>query len=1088
VTILWCALWLVACGGGGATPASASSADEPRCPEPPPPRVAERAPRLLVQDGHAQVVNWMALSGDGRLLATASIDGTMGLWDTRNGMLLRRRLAPGAANGVALDRAGEVLAFAVAHEGRKPHAIRVERVADERGVSLPKGLFALQPDGRTIAVANDNLTLFDTRSGKPRWVVPLSATKASAVGQDLTGERIAVAVPGEVTLVNAADGKVLRRLPIDGESDFERSVFDVALVGDRLLLKGSDGVYRWVDADGSATRLSANMSAMVTERGVWLGGHKGLRSVDPQGGVPRQSIAVGEHLFRTAASFDGRTLALAYLDPIGGPAVKLVDVDSGRVMRTLRGTDRRVFALAVAPDGGQLAVGSQAELSLWQLPSGERTFGSSEGRLLASRALLYGPQGRQLVSHEVPFLRVRDPRSGRVLRAWRPDSPVGLAFRPGTRELLTVSQFGAVERWDLSSIPEPSDDPPAGRRGLRPPPRKRLTRLPYMVEGAKLSPDGRHWLVLHFGGAKRPFGLVDATTFEERWTIESDNLFQRHFAFGPDGQRLYLSTYRARDHELQEPLQPVLQLFDVASGKRLREVELDAAGPMAFRDGTLLMGGLDPTLFDAATLKLKRRIELRDQAQLNVLAHPTLDAFFLGGDGGATAMVSGRGDVQGLLVATPGGDYVATTPDGAYRASLDGARRLSWSFEDPMEAFAFEQFAARNERADLVAARLALKPGERLAPVSRPPRVEIEGGRGARKSATTSTPLRLRASSSRRVDSVRVFVNGRLVRDEALCKPEGRLELDVPLQPGSNRVAVVAYDADGFASNPETLDVVSAARGERPDLWAVALGVSRYPKLAARHQLAFADDDARAIAKALAGLAGPDAPFAKAHVTTLTDAQVSVASTRKALADLSRMRPGDLAVVFLAGHGLRFADGQMRFLTHQASLKRAEAKAHGVGWKQLEKALAQAPGRVLVLLDACHSGHVTTEPVAPNEALAKALAARNRAGLLVFAASRGSQFSYEVGGEGSGSRGLELAWPGKPRGGEELQRGHGLFTAALLEALGGQVPDRDRSGAVELSELIDDVRERVRAASNGKQTPWVARRELFGDLTLMPAR
>jgi hypothetical protein len=139
-----------------------------------------------------------------------------------------------------------------------------------------------------------------------------------------------------------------------------------------------------------------------------------------------------------------------------------------------------------------------------------------------------------------------------------------------------------------------------------------------------------------------------------------------------------------------------------------------------------------------------------------------------------------------------------------------------------------------------------------------------------------------------------------------------------------------------------------------------------------------------------------------------------------------------------------------------------------------------------MLLDACHSGHVTTEPVAPNEALAKALAADNRAGVLVFAASRGSQLSYEVGQKGGGSRGLDLVWQGRPpRATQTLAPNHGLFTSAMLEALAGQVPDRDGSGAVELSELIDYVRERVRQASDGRQTPWVARRELFGDFTVM---
>jgi hypothetical protein len=39
-----------------------------------------------------------------------------------------------------------------------------------------------------------------------------------------------------------------------------------------------------------------------------------------------------------------------------------------------------------------------------------------------------------------------------------------------------------------------------------------------------------------------------------------------------------------------------------------------------------------------------------------------------------------------------------------------------------------------------------------------------------------------------------------------------------------------------------------------------------------------------------------------------------------------------------------------------------------------------------------------------------------------------------------------------------------------------------------VGELVDYVTERVRAASNGMQTPWVARREMFGEFMVAPAK
>jgi hypothetical protein len=61
---------------------------------------------------------------------------------------------------------------------------------------------------------------------------------------------------------------------------------------------------------------------------------------------------------------------------------------------------------------------------------------------------------------------------------------------------------------------------------------------------------------------------------------------------------------------------------------------------------------------------------------------------------------------------------------------------------------------------------------------------------------------------------------------------------------------------------------------------------------------------------------------------------------------------------------------------------------------------------------------------------------------------------------------------------------HGFFTGAFLEALRSAETDRDGDGALQVSEVIQAVTARVTKASAGAQTPWVARRELFGDFKL----
>ena len=142
------------------------------------------------------------------------------------------------------------------------------------------------------------------------------------------------------------------------------------------------------------------------------------------------------------------------------------------------------------------------------------------------------------------------------------------------------------------------------------------------------------------------------------------------------------------------------------------------------------------------------------------------------------------------------------------------------------------------------------------------------------------------------------------------------------------------------------------------------------------------------------------------------------------------------------------------------------------------------------LLDACHSGHAAVDNVALNEGLAaspRREGPRRRA--CVRGVARRAAQLRGVGGRAAASRGLELAWDGAP---PKLlaapPRRPWPLHRAVLGALSGagagsRSQRRDRGG-----ELIDYVTERVRSESNGKQTPWVVRRELFGDFVVAPAR
>ena len=357
-------------------------------------------------------------------------------------------------------------------------------------------------------------------------------------------------------------------------------------------------------------------------------------------------------------------------------------------------------------------------------------------------------------------------------------------------------------------------------------------------------------------------------------------------------------------------------------------------------------------------------------------------------------------------------EYVAFTPGGAYSGTPEVSDRVGWVFDAPLEGFRFEQFDRVARRADVVRARLSGGGGD-LSPIdARPPRIELVRPPPATVNLDVSE-IDVRVTSPGRVDAVRAFVEGRPVVARAVCAAEADLSLTLPLMAGSNRVSVIAFDDRGFASNPITFDVTladSPSAPRAPALYVVAAGVSTYPSLAASYQLDLADDDARAIAAALSAQVGPGKAFSVLHSRLLVDEQVTVASLKEALSALAAMRPEDTAVVFLAGHGVKPKGGDMVFLTSTADATQEGARRGGLGWKEIGERLAAAKGRVLVLLDACHSGDVSQELLVHNGDLAASLVHDQRAGALVFAAAKGRQLSYE----GQTSRG----------GGARLTRSH----------------------------------------------------------------
>jgi WD40 repeat protein len=239
---------------------------------------------------------------------------------------------------------------------------------------------------------------------------------------------------------------------------------------------------------------------------------------------------------------DGKTLAAAQVDH----TVRLWDIESGKLRRTLAGHKDRIGSLAWSPDSGAVAAGSRdGTVRLWDAATGApRPHVLETKQANGVTALAWSPNGRTLAGGGVGPVQWWDTDTGKPLRTVRKPQTVtsALTWSPDGRTLAGAGLTGGVWLWQ-GGQPEPARTFPGCDQG---PP----------VPGLAWSPDGR----------TLGFGRQDGTLF--RWDLaagqfqgvfgEPDKAArQPNFAWSPDGRRLAVQVGGS------------VKVYDTASGQLL---------------------------------------------------------------------------------------------------------------------------------------------------------------------------------------------------------------------------------------------------------------------------------------------------------------------------------------------------------------------------------------------------------------------------------------------------------------------------------------------------------------------------------------
>ena len=420
-------------------------------------------------------------------------------------------------------------------------------------------------------------------------------------------------------------------------------------------------------------------------------------------------------------------------------------------------------------------------------------------------------------------------------------------------------------------------------------------------------------------------------------------------------------------------------------------------------------------------------------------------------------------------------EWIIWTPQGYYDASPQGDRLIGWLVNQGRDSaskfYLAEQFRKLFYRPDVIShlfktgrvdaaisaannakARppkpLDLRQPGQLATLE-PPRVKLDeptAGMRTRKTQVTVTGM-VESVNNQALGEVKILVNGRPVAGKSVARRLGdtdrtrTIDREVPLQPGSNTIAVIA--ANQLAtSKPTTVQVFCDAAPLKSDAkkaLVLAIGISDYRD--PNFKLDFAHRDAQDFADAWMTQQGPLYGSVETHV--LTNQQASVAGMRDGMDWLQKnVAPNDLAVLFISAHGLNDGDGGFYVASHEVDPNRLLATT--IPNTDIIRLAEGLRCRVLVFLDTCHSGGMLR--VGGNREDAFRDLVSDQVGAWMYASSTPGGLSYE-----------DPKWK------------HGAFTKAILEAFAD--PTCYKNERMSTGRLAFQVNERVAELTAQKQRP-----------------